>query len=372
MKNVVTMILLCVSTILYSQQPKDISIKFSPNSSSNKIRVLNISDELCVTCFRTDNGSENSNNHQLNCPELAFNWLELNRVSIVYLGNIYSFTNKGQGNSLDYTVNGFNSINNPIYEDCNNCIGDICDIFTPFNLRTLTNCDSVFLKWSYIATPLPNFEIIRVYNGDSTSFLLNDTSYVEKLGLNGIYVYSIRNGSSVTSENLNISECTNLPIELSYFKGIKESNNVKLEWETLSEKNNSHFEIQKSTNGIDFETMDIINGAGNSNKPISYSCIDYNPNIGINYYRLKQVDCDGRFELFRIISVDFDINSELKLYPNSSYGEFIVNTYGPIRIMNTMGQDIPFERDGYNVKIQNVPGIYFLITNKKSIKFIIK
>ena len=163
-----------------------------------------------------------------------------------------------------------------------------------------------------------------------------------------------------------------LPIELSYFKGNKESNSVNLKWETLSEKNNNYFEIERSINGLEFETLSTINGSGNSNTPLNYSYVDYNPNIGINYYRLKQVDYDGKFEYFKIISIEFGIEDDFILHPNPNNGEFTIRTDKIITILNSLGQSVKFKKDIYNIKIDYIPGIYYLISEEKSIKLIIK
>ncbi|MCP4443255.1 MAG: T9SS type A sorting domain-containing protein [Aureispira sp.] len=84
-----------------------------------------------------------------------------------------------------------------------------------------------------------------------------------------------------------------LPIELTSFEGKLVNKSTILNWETQTEKSNDFFDLEHSTDGINFENVATIDGAGTSLEPQSYKYIDKNPAIGNNYYRLKQTDLDG-------------------------------------------------------------------------------
>ncbi|PKP02689.1 MAG: hypothetical protein CVU11_10920 [Bacteroidetes bacterium HGW-Bacteroidetes-6] len=90
-----------------------------------------------------------------------------------------------------------------------------------------------------------------------------------------------------------------LPIELAEFKGYHNTDkNVNhLTWTTITEVNNSYFTLEKSTDGINYETVVVLPGAGNSNMPINYEFIDKAADYDY-YYRLTQTDFDGKFEVF--------------------------------------------------------------------------
>ncbi len=93
-----------------------------------------------------------------------------------------------------------------------------------------------------------------------------------------------------------------LPVELASFIA-KEQNAVNiLNWTTMSEQNNSHFEVERSTDGIEFEKIGEITGNENTNQPSFYQFIDPNPQL-ISYYRLRQVDFDKKTELSHIITL---------------------------------------------------------------------
>ncbi|MFC5283900.1 T9SS type A sorting domain-containing protein [Pedobacter alpinus] len=84
-----------------------------------------------------------------------------------------------------------------------------------------------------------------------------------------------------------------LPIILNLFDAKGLGNKVELKWSTLSETKNSHFEIQRSSDGKNFVVLGKLKGAGTSKDLQNYQFTDYLPFKGINYYRLKQVDFDG-------------------------------------------------------------------------------
>ncbi len=110
-----------------------------------------------------------------------------------------------------------------------------------------------------------------------------------------------------------------LPVELSYFKANKNTNNVSLQWQTLSEQNNSHFEVLKSIDGASFNSIGKVSGKGNSSTIVNYSFTDYNPFNGTNYYQLQQFDIDGESKKSLIQAVSFDLskNNSLSAYVNA-------------------------------------------------------
>ncbi len=88
------------------------------------------------------------------------------------------------------------------------------------------------------------------------------------------------------------ADCVSVPVELSRFYAVDENCTVALNWKTETEQNTSHFEVLKSTDGLDFERIATVQAAGNSVNSIEYSFVDKSPEV-INYYRLRQVDLDG-------------------------------------------------------------------------------
>lgn len=103
-----------------------------------------------------------------------------------------------------------------------------------------------------------------------------------------------------------------LPVQLSTFtaQAAPEYKMVELEWETVTEVNNSHFNILKSTDGKDWENLARVEGAGNTFQRQSYVFLDMEP-AKLNYYRLEQVDFDGATTLSDVRTVLFNTPDKL-------------------------------------------------------------
>lgn len=114
-----------------------------------------------------------------------------------------------------------------------------------------------------------------------------------------------------------------LPVELVSFGANCESENVILYWETASEHNSSSFILERSVDGGIWEFRSEVEAAGNSNSVISYQYEDVNSERFVGYYRLTQVDVDGKQKVYDPIYVECKVvQSELTIYPNPSNGDF--------------------------------------------------
>jgi Secretion system C-terminal sorting domain len=112
--------------------------------------------------------------------------------------------------------------------------------------------------------------------------------------------------------------CVPLPIELTTFEANQQEAAIKLDWMTFTEMNNDYFTLEKSTDAINFEEFNRVAGTGNSTQPINYSALDKSPVVGVNYYRIKQTDYNGKFTYSDIISVRFATSQALanNVHPN--------------------------------------------------------
>lgn len=118
-----------------------------------------------------------------------------------------------------------------------------------------------------------------------------------------------------------------LPVELQSFVGFSDDCTIKLNWETGSERNFSHFEIEKSYDGVDFQTIGRIDSKGEDNGITGgiYDYADANP-MSINYYRLRIVDIDNTFTYSDIIIVKSECIEDkettiINVYPNPVKGD---------------------------------------------------
>ncbi len=162
-----------------------------------------------------------------------------------------------------------------------------------------------------------------------------------------------------------------LPVELLTFNAKLKDNVVELNWITKSEKNNDFFVIEKSVDGNDFQEIEKIQGAGNSNNTLSYLAFDRNPLQGINYYRLKQYDYDGKSFTSDIITVNFlndiqnqDFVSELIINDNKISINLTYPQEVKFQLIDITGKTILSQTDNrslMNIDITNLAkGLYFI------------
>jgi len=128
-----------------------------------------------------------------------------------------------------------------------------------------------------------------------------------------------------------------LPIDLISFSGELDPSGsiVILNWTTASQINNDYFEIQRSTDVEEWQTISTIEGEGNSNTETTYMSLDLQPTSGISYYRLKQTDYDGMTETFNPIAITIDEDKPHVLD----------------RVINTMGQEVDDDYNGLIIEI---------------------
>jgi hypothetical protein len=124
-------------------------------------------------------------------------------------------------------------------------------------------------------------------------------------GGGGLGSTNFRGAGGAGSVGYIIVTFTALPVELVKFE-VKNSEKVALlNWTTASEIENEGFTIQHSTNGKNYESIGEVKGKGTSYEISHYSFEHSTPSVGVNYYRLKQVDFDGKFEYSPVRSVVF-------------------------------------------------------------------
>jgi hypothetical protein len=171
-----------------------------------------------------------------------------------------------------------------------------------------------------------------------------------------------------------------LPIQLLYFTGYSHEEQSILEWATASETNNEFFSIERSKDGINYESVATIPGAGNSTSRKNYSFTDEKPFAGLNYYRLKQTDFDRKYTYSKVIPIDINRDPFFNfiLFPNPTLGEkpafyiaadkqqkitvSLYDSFGILRFFTVL--EITVDKNNYSLEtsdFQTIPnGIYFL------------
>ncbi|MFI5218698.1 MAG: T9SS type A sorting domain-containing protein [Bacteroidia bacterium] len=138
-----------------------------------------------------------------------------------------------------------------------------------------------------------------------------------------------------------------LPVELIAFEASPFKGKIQISWSTASEINSKEFIIERTRNGMDFEEITRVKGAGTTTTLNNYRAFDLKPFNGNNYYRLKQIDFDGSFSFSKLAVAVFespDVN--LSIIPNPANGDFAVrfhssgNSNATIKITDVRGKVI--------------------------------
>jgi len=120
-----------------------------------------------------------------------------------------------------------------------------------------------------------------------------------------------------------------LPVELLNFTANCNDDKVIIKWTTATEINNDYFTIERSQDGLTWETLFTVLGAGNSNSPLEYKHFDNSPISGTAYYRLKQTDYDGSYKYFEPVEVNCNDEESgdpvISLYPNPFSSDIVLD-----------------------------------------------
>jgi hypothetical protein len=232
----------------------------------------------------------------------------------------YEFTALSTTETFDFTVSncvgGSNSIQAVVYDvttDANGC----CTNFTQ-----MSNCDG----------NMPTGSIIT-----ATGLTIGNTYMLMVDGTAGaVCDFTVANWTATGII---------LPIELVSFDGVTLPQGNELRWSTATEQNNDYFIVSRSYDGINFETVEVVQGSGHSLQPLDYSILDENIRYGIAYYRLEQVDFDGTKTEFKIIALNRSMNKSQLFYawPNPFEGNLNItindgHTGGTLTVLDCMGK----------------------------------
>ncbi|MGB1038752.1 MAG: T9SS type A sorting domain-containing protein [Bacteroidia bacterium] len=217
-----------------------------------------------------------------------------------------------------------NSVNNPLPEDASPIAGPSAAIDRFWNIMASDSHGGQYTL-SYLGsentTTNPTTSLFSPQYWDGTSW--TSSSNGSDLGI-ATGVGSVTSSFSISDGQYPIvlSQNSPVPIELIAFTA-KWTNESKmhsvLQWVTASERNNSHFDIERSTDGVSFYKIGSQKGAGNSNSKKQYEYDDdlsYEIN-NVFYYRLKQIDFDLHYEYTKVCRIERNRNREIViLYPN--------------------------------------------------------
>lgn len=286
----------------------------------------------------------------------------LNPATIYYF-KIFEYD--GTGTNTIYLTNSFGSINastaiTPSSQTSNISVSNIGASsfrlqFTPGNGRARLiigrKAAPVNVSPSNLTAYLSNANL-----GDGNIVMDNTTdpfTTVQNLDANSTYHFAIfeYNGFNQPlylspGAVFSATTSTALPVKLIRWEASPVANKINLQWTTASEINSDYFIVERSTDGIHFNSLATIHAAGSSQSEIGYSYDDANPVSGKSFYRLKMVDIDGHSEYSAIRSILLNTKESLVLLSNPVQNklEFVTAATGVTsnqwQIINASGQII--------------------------------
>ncbi|MEP6748358.1 MAG: T9SS type A sorting domain-containing protein, partial [Bacteroidota bacterium] len=201
-----------------------------------------------------------------------------------------------------------------------------------------TDCNIVSYLWTQVSGPaatLSNYhDPGQPYPPGESAIAFTD------LNSPGIYQFQFsatNNHGDVGSDIFTITKLGALPVAYAWFNGQSEGNKNVLEWATTSEVNSLRFDIDRSTDGIHFTVAGSVTAKGGASTT-TYGFDDNNAVPGLTYYRLSQVDKDGKSSLSKTISVlNRKTGLYIEKYPNPVHDNLTVtiqgNTNGTMHVM---------------------------------------
>lgn len=150
-----------------------------------------------------------------------------------------------------------------------------------------------------------------------------------------------------------------LSVELIDFQVVKRNSSVDLLWQTASEKDMSHFDIEQSVDGKTYSKIGQTKAAGKANR---YIFTPEGPLSILTYFRLKIINADGSYTYSKVVSVSFGKNLVVKAFPNPVNSELTIDAFSDAKLLDFEVVDI-VGRSVYQKKEQNTEGSKSLIIN---------
>lgn len=376
-----------LGVILDAGSANEVQLLNSPvaDAMTNPVAIttapLNLSGGLHTISVKCSNYQSINSNARL-CY-IGGNVLQMNPFGVSIAGSITSVNNV----LLNKNSAVVSRVNNPI----GNCAGNIVTIDYVVNDNSKTN------SWyKYQQSTDGGINYTDISTPAQSAFVGNNYSLSHNIGIitssmNG-YKYRLivapsQSGLSApeclsfNDFTLNIIECGPLPILLSSFTGKYASGKSLLTWQTNQELNFDHFELMRSTNGVDFSKIASIRGAGNSTTVKNYS---YEDNVNgtsgnVVYYRLSQVDINGKTSFSAIVKLSLSSKTKLEIFPNPFTNAFTVSfsagnsSMATLQMKNSVGnlvysKSITVTKGNNSVVMNNLPALgsgvyYFSIIN---------
>jgi hypothetical protein len=246
-----------------------------------------------VPCSNVEQNTTSNPDEVSTSPNPAFYYLEVATDGDIHI-QIEQTDNFGNGIDVDFLLYG------PFANT-----GAACSAISSDSTANLVDC-------SYSGSAIENANIFGATTGQV--YMLCITNFANEVGR---IEFSKTAGGGAT-------DCTIVPlaVQMQYLDAkvldADDQVQIQLDWRTQTEENNHFFLVQRRTDEGDFETIGRVEGSGTSSQAVDYRFMDMSPiPNAFNYYRLKQVDYNGKYEYSKIVSKFIVLDaSKLYVYPN--------------------------------------------------------
>jgi hypothetical protein len=248
-----------------------------------------------------------------------------------------------------------------------------------FNIQPATNTGlNVSMDFSYWSHELNGLSasIMELYKSDASTSgpwakqtaTPQSTNPVTVSGISSLSIFTL--GNNVTP----------LPVEMTYFTATADGpRTVRLAWATASEKNSARFEVERSTNGIAFGRIGTVTAMGSSSTTHTYRLTDTALPAGATtlYYRLLQVDLDGKTAYSPVRTVALTATSELALFPNPAHTSTTLTGAAPsgtVQVIDAVGRVVlSLQADATGTATLALPvglpsGVYIVRTGSRAVR----
>lgn len=305
----------------------------SINSAAGEIAIheighsfANLGDEYWFNCAERKNRTANSNPATI----VWKNWLNTNSVSI------YTIPGSSPTCYRPHQNCKMQVLNSPFCSVCKEAFIDkIYSLVSPIESTNPVSNTVAFVGPTMnfsLGLILPNPNTLKInwkLNGTSIAMDVNSVNLTSAnlISGNNTLVAEVTDGTALskaylpaTSGYLNsftwTINNTSVPLELLDFEASMVEGKALLTWETASERNTDYFTVQKSTDGLTFRNIGTVKAAGNSSTLLHYNFTDSEPLRQMTFYRLEQVDKDGRSELSPVKTLQRIVQVRYEIYPN--------------------------------------------------------
>lgn len=178
---------------------------------------------------------------------------------------------------------------------------------------------SVSSDWITITSTTPNGTVVAFGSSPLVWTAPSSGTYFIHVSTDGFC------GEDSNCRDITVERPSPLPVTLTSLTTECDDGITLVKWETASEQNSDYFQIESSTDGLEWSEIAKVQAMGNSNTTKSYKFYD-TKSVNGSYYRLKQVDFDGKFEYFGPISSHLCVDKKnmINIFPNPNNGFFSI------------------------------------------------